>query len=204
MRKATLIINVIVVAFFTSFLAYTFLARGHLESLARAFVTEKTIVYSKPIVALAEAALESPLIQKALSEDQIGAIRGEIADYWNDPTSYITDLTRQKIRKIPVTPENPLIEKVASFKNKTRTFFDNTLTALITDLRIFSLSNAVAGLIAFGLAYRSSTEIRKGIVWFSFLMFVGVLYCSFLYVDDLTFFRILFRSHMGIQSSWAR
>ncbi len=28
-------------------------------------------------------------------------------------------------------------------------------------------------------------------------MFVAVLYCSYLYVDDLTFFRILFRTHMG-------
>ena len=90
-----------------------------------------------------------------------------------------------------------MIEKVAAIKNKIRTFYDKTLSALIADLRIFSISNLIAGLVAFGLAYRSSSDIRKPIVWFSFLMFVAVLYCSYLYVDDLTFFRILFRAHMG-------
>ena len=197
MRKITLTINVIVVGFFISFLAYTFVARDHLESLAREFVTEKTLIYSKPIVEVAEAALDSPLVQKVLSEDQISAIRSEIADYRNDASSYIADLTRQQVRDTPLANGNLWIEKVASFKNKIRTFYDNTLIALITDLRIFSLSNAIAGLIAFGLAYRSSSEVRKSIVWFSFLMFVAVLYCSYLYIDDLTFFRILFRTHMG-------
>jgi hypothetical protein len=90
-----------------------------------------------------------------------------------------------------------LIEKVTAIKNKIRTFYDNTLNALIADLRIFSISNLLAGLIAFGLAYRSSSDIRKPIVWFSFLMFVAVLCCSYLYVDRLTFFRILFRTHIG-------
>ncbi|MFM7927869.1 MAG: hypothetical protein ACKO9Q_09180, partial [Pirellula sp.] len=88
-------------------------------------------------------------------------------------------------------------EKVASIKTKIRTFYDNTLNSLIRDLRIFSISNLIACLIAFGLAYRSPDEIRKPIVWFSFLMFVAVLYCSYLYIDGLGFFRILFRTHMG-------
>jgi hypothetical protein len=28
-------------------------------------------------------------------------------------------------------------------------------------------------------------------------MFAAVVYCSMLYIDDLTFFKILFRTHMG-------
>ncbi len=197
MRKTTLTLNSIVVVFFICFLAYTFVARQHLDSLARDFVTEKTLDYSKPVVEVADEALDSPLVKKLLSDDQKTAIRHEIADYRNDPGAYIADLTRQQLRDVPVASANPLIEKVASIKNKIRTFYDNTLNALIADLRIFSISNLIAGLIAFGLAYRSSSDIRKPIVWFSFLMFVAVLYCSYLYVDDLTFFRILFRTHMG-------
>ncbi|MFO0942840.1 MAG: hypothetical protein U0930_19050 [Pirellulales bacterium] len=197
MRKTTLALNSIVVVFFISFLAYTFVARQHVDSLARDFVTEKTLDYSKPIVEVANEALDSPLVEKLLSDDQKTAIRHEISDYQNDPGAYIADLTRQQLRDAPVANENPLIEKVASVKNKIRTFYDNTLNALIADLRIFSISNLIGGLIAFGLAYRSSSDIRKPIVWFSFLMFVAVLYCSYLYVDDLTFFRILFRTHMG-------
>uniref|UniRef100_UPI002630D71D hypothetical protein n=1 Tax=uncultured Gimesia sp. TaxID=1678688 RepID=UPI002630D71D len=38
---------------------------------------------------------------------------------------------------------------------------------------------------------------QQSIVGFSFLIFVSVLYCSYLYVDGLTFFRILFRAHLG-------
>ena len=197
MRKATLVLNSIVVVFFTCFLAYTFVARQHLDSLARAFVTEKTLAYSQPMVEVAEEALDSPLVKKFLSDDQVTTIREEIAAYRKDPGAYIADLTRQKIRDAPLAKANPLIEKVAAIKTKIRTFYDNILNALILDLRIFSFSNLVAGAIAFWLAYRSPSDIRNSIVWFSFLMFVAVLYCSYLYVDDLTFFRILFRTHMG-------
>lgn len=197
MRKTTLALNLIIVVFFICFLAYTFGARQHFDSLARNFVTQKTLDYSKPIVEVAEAALDSPLVPRFLSVDQETAIRYEFVDYQNDPGAYIADLTRQQLSNAPVANANPLIEKVASFKNKIRSFYDNTLNALIADLRIFSISNLIAGLFAFGLTYRSSSDIRKPIVWFSFLMFVAVLYCSYLYVDDLTFFRILFRTHMG-------
>ena len=190
-------LNSIVVVFFICFLAYTFFARQHLESLARGFVTEKTLDYSKPVVEVADEALDSPLVKKFLSDDQETAIRHEIADYQDNPSAYIADLTRQGVRDAPMANANPLIEKVASIKNKIRTFYDNTLNALIADLRIFSFSNLIAGLTAFALAYRSASDLRKPIVWFSFLMFVAVLYCSYLYVDDLTFFRILFRTHMG-------
>ena len=197
MRKTTLALNSIVIIFFICLLGYTFFARLHLESLARNFVTEKTLDYSKPIVEIADESLDSPLVKKVLSDEQANAIRKEITDYQNEPGAYIADLTHQQVRDAPLENANPLLEKVAAIKDKIRKFYDNTLHALISDLRIFSLSNLIAGLIAFGLAYRSPSNIRKPIVWFSFLMFVAVLFCSYLYIDDLTFFRILFRTHMG-------
>ncbi|MGN6546233.1 MAG: hypothetical protein ACTHK7_14360 [Aureliella sp.] len=190
-------LNSMVVAFFACFLAYTFIARQHLDALARAFVTEKTLDYSQPVVELADEALDSPIIHKLLSDEQATAFRNEVADYQNGPGAYIADLTGQQVLAAPKANPNPLIEKVASIKSKIRTFYDHTLDALIADLRIFSLSNLIAGVIAFALAFCSSSEIRKPIVWFSFLMLVAVLYCSYLYVDDITFFRILFRTHMG-------
>lgn len=197
MRNTTLVLNSIVVIFFSCFLAYTFYAQQHLETLARDFVTEKTLGYSKPVVEVANGALDSPIVKKFLADEQVNAIRQQIADYQSDPEAYIADLTRQRLRDTPVANTNPLIEKVTSIKNKIRTFYDNTLNALIADLRIFSISNLVAGLIAFSLAFRSSSEIHKPIVWFSFLMFVAVLFCAYLYVDDLSFFDIIFRLHMG-------
>ncbi len=197
MRTTALALNSIVVVFFSCFVAYTFVARSHLDALARDFVTEKTINYSQPIVEIAHESLDSPLVRKLLSKDQALAIRHEIRDYQNDPAAYVSDLTHQPVPKVPLAKLNPLLAKVASIKEKIRTFYVDTLNALITDLRIFSVSNLIAGMIAFGLACRSSRPFRKSIVWFSFLMFVSVLCCSSLYIDDLTFFRLLFRTHMG-------
>jgi hypothetical protein len=197
MRKTTLLLNAIVIVFFICFLAYTLIAREHLETLSRDFVTEKTLAYSRPIVDVASESLDSPLIKKILSDEQTAAIRAEITDYRNDPEAYVSDVTGQQVRDGLEPNQNPLIEKVVAIKKKIRVFYDNTLIALLQDLRIFSISNLIAGALAFGLAYRSSEEIRKPIVWFSFLMFVAVLYCSYMYIDDLSFFRILFRTHMG-------
>jgi hypothetical protein len=197
MRKTTLFLNAMVIVFFISFLMYTVIARQHLEKLATDFVTEKTLAYSRPVVELASESLDSPLIKKLLSKDQSTAVRTEIADYRNDPVAYIADVTGEQVRDVVRPNDNPLVEKVVAVKNKVRSFYENTLNALLSDLRIFSISNLVAGLIAFGLAYRSSEEIRKPIVWFSFLMFAAVLYCSYMYIDHLTFFRILFRTHIG-------
>jgi hypothetical protein len=197
MRKTTLVLNAIVVVFFVSFLAYTLIARQHLETLSRDFITEKTLAYSRPVVEVANESLDSPLAKKLLSDDQKTAIRNEIDEYQNDPAGYVADVTGKRVRDEPRGNGNPLLEKVASIKTKIRNFYDNTINALLRDLRIFSSSNLVAGLIAFGLAYQSPEKIRKPIVWFSFLMFVAVLYSSYLYIDGLGFFRILFRTHMG-------
>lgn len=197
MRTITIVMNSIVVVFFIGFLAYTFVAKAHLESQARRFVTEKTLLYAEPIVEIADQALDTPGVKKFLSDDQQAAIRHEITEYRNDPAAYIADLTWEAVRVERNPKRNPLLEKVTAIKERIRTFYDNTLAALIDDLRIFAGSNLCAGMIALWLVFRSSGKIRPATVWFSFLMFVAVLYCSDLYLDDLTFFRILFRTHMG-------
>ncbi len=107
MRRTTLALNSIVVVFFICFLAYTFIARQHLDSLARDFVTEKTLDYSKPIVEVAAESLDSPLVKKFLSDDQATAIRSEITNYQNDPGAYIADLTRQQIRAAAPAKRQP-------------------------------------------------------------------------------------------------
>lgn len=197
MRTTTITLNSIVVVFFSCLVAYTVVARQHLDSVARRFVTERTLNYSEPIVEIADQSLASPLVQKLLTDDQAAAIRNEIAEYRIDPSAYVSDVTGEKVRIQRNQKQNPLLEKVASIKARVRTFYDNTLAALIKDLQIFSTTNLCAGAIGLWLAYRSHSRIQQSIAWFSFLMFASVLYCSSMYIDDLTFFRILFRTHMG-------
>jgi hypothetical protein len=197
MRKAAMTLNGLVAVFFVAFLAYTFVAKRHLEGLAREFVTEKTLHYSGPIVEMAAASLEMPLVQQALSDAQQAAILSEIDEYHQDPAAYIADLTRKQILARRPQPLNAVVEKVAFFKERIRSYYDGTLAALVADLRMFAASNLVAALIALRLAYRSRDKIQMSVVWFSLLMLVAVLYCSYLYADGLGFFRILFRMHLG-------
>jgi hypothetical protein len=196
-RAVAITTNTLSVVFFIGFLTYTFVAQQHLESLARDFVTEKTIAYSKPAVEVAAEAVESPLAKQFLNEDQEKALRSEIKVYQDDPAAYVRTLTQKGARAPLPAPANPVLAKAARWKEGIRAHYDQTLAALITDLRIFSTSNLVAGAIALVLAVLSAKAIRASLAWFSVLMFVGVLYSSYLYIDDLNFFRILFRSYMG-------
>ncbi len=197
MRTTALVLYAIVVVFFAGFLCYTLIAREHLDGLARGFVTEKTVIYSQPIVEIADQSLDAPVVKKLLRDEQIAAMRREIAEYRRDAAGYIADLTRQGVRVGPVLNANPLVAKIAAVKERIRSFYDETLDALNDDLRIFATSNLIAGAVAFVLAFRSGGDIRKSTVGFSLLMFVAVLYCSLMYLDDMTFFRMLFRMHIG-------
>lgn len=125
-------------------------------------------------------------------------IQQEIDQYHDAPAAFIEDLTRQAKGAIekPGKP-NPLLAQVIAIKEKIRNFYDDTLNALIEDLRVFAICNLVAAAIAFGLAWWLREPVHQSIIWFSFLMCITVIYCSAIYVDDLTFFRILFRTHMG-------
>ena len=197
MRGVALGLNSIVVAFFAGFLAYICIAPEKLESQAREFVTEKTLEFADPIVSIAEAALTAPLASKLLSNEQIAAAQQEIDRYRLDPAGYVADLTRLRQRPVEREQAHPLLDKVLSIKARIRAYYDETLDALIHDLRIFAGSNLIAGSIALWFAYRSRAAVAKPVLWFSLLLFAAVMYCSWLYVDDLTFFRILFRMHMG-------
>ncbi|MEZ6091649.1 MAG: hypothetical protein R3C05_27270 [Pirellulaceae bacterium] len=197
MRTTILAANLLVSIFFACFVAYTFIARQHLDGLARDFVTEKTLEYSTPVVDLAEEAIRSPIVTRLLSSKGVDATRNEIESYRNDPRGFVVDLTRPAEEGDSPSNENRSSDQVASIKNKIRKFYNDTLNALIADLRLFSISNLIAGIIAATLAYRSTSEVRKPMVWYSALIFIAVLYCCGLYIDRLTFFRILFRTHMG-------
>lgn len=196
-RKIALLLNSIVVLFFTCFTIYTFFAKEHLENLARDYVTQKTIKLSQPAVDAASKAIESPAAQKLLSAEHQAIINKEIGQYQRDPVSYVTDLTTRSQNKPSAATDSLVLKKLASIKEKIRGYYNDTLAELIFDLRIFSISNLVFGLFALILAYRSRTAFSRPLLIVSILMFVSVIYCSYLYIDDLTFFRIMARTHMG-------
>ena len=61
----------------------------------------------------------------------------------------------------------------------------------------FPSANLVVGMFALVLAYRSpATDLPKQLL-LSCVMCLSVAYCSYMYVDSLSFFRILAQAHMG-------
>ena len=197
MKKLTVALNALTAALFIAFFAYTFFAHSHLSSLARDFVTEKTLHYSGPVIDTVEKTLDVPVVAKLVSRDDIEVVRAEIDTYRDDPAAYVSDLTGQKLA-IPARRKiGAIAKKVTEAKEQIRKFYNDTLTALIADLRIFSGTNTVAAILAIVLTLKSRPPVTKPLVAFSFLLFVALVFCSYLYIDHLSFFRILTSTHMG-------
>lgn len=197
MRKTVLMLNGFVIVFFVCFLAYTLVARAHMNHLAKAYAVETTVKHAKPMVDVAEKALKSPVVKALLPNEQEEMIGSEIDQYRKDPAAYVSDLAKSETLKVPPTSSNPMVQKVLGLKAKIKGFYDDTLHALIRDLRIFSTCNLIAALIAFGMAVPKSVRVSTPLLCFSIIIFMSVLYCSYIYVDDLSFFAILHQSYMG-------
>lgn len=197
MRRTAIILNSVGAVFFACFVAYTFVARDHLEDLARGFVTEKTVQHSEPIVDAADEFLDEPLVRTLLDDRQMATIRDEIAEYRADPPAYVARLTRGRVRVEKAEPRNPLLARVASTKDRIRAYYDETLDELVFDLKLFAVSNLVAVVLALGLAIGARDADAEKLGSFSIVMFLTTLYAAWIYVDGLSFFRILFRTHMG-------
>jgi hypothetical protein len=198
MRTTSILLNSCSSLFFAFVFGCSFFARDHIESRARAFVTDKTLQYSRPVVDIAEQALAAPVAGRLLTDKQLEVARDEIKDYRADPVTFISNLT-QKPDPPRVRNKNPLLEKVASVKDKIREYYNETLSQLLVDLRIFSATNCVASVLALGLAIGAQSQKQKLVVSFSILMFVMLVLTSDIYLANLTFWRILLRIHMGWQ-----
>ena len=196
MRKLTITLNALSAVMFLAFFTYTFVARTHLESIARNFVTKKTLEHSGPIIDTVEKGLDAPLVAKLVSNDDRELVRSEIGAYRKDPADYVADLTGKQNRN-PLGKRGAIAQRAADAKDAIRRFYNDTVTALILDLRIFSGTNIVAACMALFLVLRSPKSIRKPLVVVSLLLFVAVVFCSYIYIDNLSFFRILTSTHMG-------
>lgn len=196
MKKLPVILNGIAALLSAALFLYTFVAEKHLQGLTREFVTAKTVEYSKPLFDLTERSLASPITKKLIPKAAGEALEQQIESYKEDPITYIRDLTdsaRVQKKRSFLKPGS----KIEAFKTKVRDYYDSTMAALIRDLRIFSGSNLTASIVALILALRSPKDSRKYALWFSFLVFAAVILSSFLYIDGMGFFGILFKWHLG-------
>lgn len=148
LRKISLLLNSAVVVLSLLLFGYTFFAKEHLVEHTRAFVTERTLAHSKPLVELMRAGLDAPLAQKLVSEKIRSQIEGELGLYDSDPIEYVDKLTSESAPSFGTG-------KLAKFKASVHAYYQSTLAALVRDLRIFSGSNFVAGVFAIWLLLHS-------------------------------------------------
>ena len=199
MRTALLIISGLAGAFFAVSFVLTFLARDFVTGLAQDFVVDRTQKYADPVVEIADQAVRAPGVKLVLNEEQIQAARKEIAAYRDDSRAYIVKLVAADGNP-PVRPPGPnaaVEERVLHWKGKVREYFDTTLARLLRDLRIFFGSNGVAAWIAFAAAWWSRPERQRGLLWICVLLLASVAFSTYMYIDEFSYFKILFNSYMG-------
>ena len=192
-----LIANGVTAIFFIAFFVYSYFGRRNIDHLARDFVTAKTQEYADRVVDIAAEALKNKLVRILLTDERIAAFEHEIVEYRKNPNDYIGQLTGQRVPAAMQQFKNPLLIKIAQWKNKVRDHYDKVLRRLFWDLRIFAGSNIVAAVIATWLAYREKGKAAKKTAWISFLLFAALVFCVFMYIDSLSFFTILSDSYLG-------
>ena len=198
MRRWLIIVNATAATFFAIFFLYTFLGHRHVDRLARDFVTERTRAFADPVVDAADEMLRAPGVRRFLSDEQLAAMQLEIANYRGDPARYIDELTGRRVpAAVNVPANNPIVAGIVRWKERVRDYYNAVLAGLFRDLRIFAGSNVVAALIATWLAVRTEERATGLALWLSFLLLAAIVYCAFLYVDELSFFKIMFNLYMG-------
>lgn len=197
MRTFLLIANAVVAIVFIAFFAYTFLGRQHIDSMARDFVTAKTHKFVTPAVDAGEQALRTDLTRRLLTRDQLAAVEAEFAEFHSQPAHYIQRLTSAHAPPKPDAFLAKLSEKIVGWKERIRVHYNKVLGRLFTDLRIFSGSNVVAACIAFACAWRSPGRPSLQLILISTLLLAAIGLSVYIYIDDFSFFTILFDWYLG-------
>jgi hypothetical protein len=195
-RTALIALNLVVAAASAGLFGYTFFARDHLTALAEDYVIGQTVQHATPAVEQVEAALKNPraLFVPAHVRD---AVQAEVDSFRRDPDGYVRALVAKgaAIEK----PNHWFADLVVKWKEQLQAYFDKTLASLIRDLRIFSGTNVVAALLAAWLASRARGRWRWHVLGVSILLMVALGLHMYLFIDNLTFFRII----MDIRVGWS-
>jgi hypothetical protein len=197
MRNLLLVANALVAVLFAAFFVYTFLGRGHIDGMAREFVTAKTEKFVRRAMEAAEEAIRADVVRVMLSKDQMAAVEREIAEFRAQPAAYIQWLTSAEAPPQQAVFSTKLSETILGWKKKIRTHYNKVLSRLIADLRIFSGTNVLAGCLAFGCAWRSTGKPSSRLMAVSVLLLVATGLGVYLYINSFSFFTILFDSYLG-------
>jgi hypothetical protein len=200
MRTALLVAGGLLAAAFAAAFGATFFARGHITRLAEDYVIDRTQKYADPLIGLAEEGLRLPG-KKPVGRDAeaVEALRADVAEYRRDPRAYITRLVAAGGAPAVAEPGPNAAPKdqLLFWKTEVRAYFEKILDRLLFDLRIFTGSNLAAALAIFGLALAGRRDRLPRLLWAAGLLLLSLAFMTYMYIDELSYFKILLNSYMG-------
>lgn len=165
MKKALLGIQILFIFVFSGLFVATF---THVETIineSKDAVSQKVTASASSKVDLAEEILQSNAAEKILKPYQIEAAKDEIRIFRENPSEYVASIVKgdHEIPKGKIDyGANPLkkalTDKIFSWKTSLKVHFENTLSNLIRDIRIFLISNIVA------LSVAAAVVLRPGLI----------------------------------------
>ncbi len=201
-----LLLSTQVIFFFVFVIAFiaSFFVVDDLQEKSKVAVTEKVVVSTSSNVAFVEELLNSKAATTYLADYQLETIHEEIDTFKGDPYRYVESLTLDEAQTTIIPPDlksnnplkNALMEKVFSWKSGIKDHFNKTFEGLVTDIRIFIVSNIFALLVAALVCYKQNTLGKESMVVSSIL--TGVIALSSLsYLDQNWLFTIILNSYSG-------
>ncbi|WP_308365352.1 MULTISPECIES: hypothetical protein [unclassified Microbulbifer] len=204
MRKVLLSTQAIfMVVFFIAFVV-SFFVVDKIEEESRLLVTEKLVKGTSSKVDLAEEVLNSRAANMYLKDYQIDVIREEIDTFKTNPYKYVESLTIDAENVVIIPPEfetnNPLeaalFEKIFSWKQGLKSYFNKTFSGLITDIRIFLGTNFIALLIAAFVCFKA-TSLGNRAMALSAIITIATALSAFSYINANWLLNVLLNSYAG-------
>jgi len=204
MRKALLSIQTIFIAVFFIAFIVSFFVVENIEEKSRVLVTEKVVQGTSSKIDFAEELLNSKAANMYLKDYQIDVIRKEIGTFRTDPYSYVESVTIGSGSAGVIPPEfqtnNPLkaalFEKIFSWKQGLKSYFDKTFSRLITDIRIFLGTNVVALLIAAFICFKAPALGNRAMA-LSTIVTIATALSAFSYINESWLINIILNSYAG-------
>ena len=187
---------------FSFALVATFTEAENIKERSRVQITEKVVGMVGSKIDLAEEVMNSKKVETYLADYQIEVINSEIASFRANPQSYIEQMTQDKteVSSNEVETNNPLakvlIEKVFGWKNNIKNHFDNTFSKLLTDLRIFCVTNVV-GLFLAALVLFKREDYGKYSTTVSVILSDVIALSALSYFDQSWLYSILLNNYAG-------
>jgi hypothetical protein len=208
LRKILLAVHLAGASLSIALLVSTYSAKSIIVSKAKDMAVEKSKGYADPVAEKLRETLDRPVIGKLIPDNVRGRLEKELTDYEASAEDWLKRLAAGGVNRAKEFdfPEiqNPLARRaVDALKGKVSDVkgrLDATYDGLIRDLRLFSITNLVAFLLAAVLCLLARTpRSRHWLLAYSFMMLGSAVVSIAFYIGQNWIWNILRNDYLGWQ-----